>query len=82
MKLRFKLDQAACFRRGINAPRSIVEIEVNPASLNQDVRDMIAARMVNGIDICKISSSPAQLLISESHDIEGLIEAVKEDFPE
>lgn len=45
MKLRFEVDQAACFRRGVNCPKSIVDIEVDPASLDQATRDLIADRL-------------------------------------
>lgn len=45
MKLRFKIDQAEAFRRGIDAPRSFVTIEVDPAGLDQETRALIADRM-------------------------------------
>ena len=50
MKLRFEVDQAECFRKGIDCPKSIVTIEVDPAKLPQAQRDLIAERL-NGIDV-------------------------------
>jgi len=50
MKLRFEVDQAACLRKGIDCPKSIVTIEINPAKLSEEDRNLIADRM-NGIDI-------------------------------
>jgi hypothetical protein len=57
MKLRFEVDQAECFRRGIDCPKSIVTIDVNPAELPQDVREMIADRL-SGIDVCHLTVLP------------------------
>jgi alpha-galactosidase len=45
MKLRFKVSQAECFRRGIDAPKSIVTIKVEPARLFQEERILIADRL-------------------------------------
>ena len=53
MKLRFEVDQAECFRKGIDCPKSIVTIEVDPAKLPQAQRDLIAERL-NGIDVFKL----------------------------
>ena len=50
MKLRFEVDQAEAFRRGIDCPKSIVTIEVDPATIPQADRDLIADRM-EGIDV-------------------------------
>jgi len=43
-------------RRGIDAPKSIVTIDVDPAALPQEERDLIADRM-QGIDVCELSSA-------------------------
>lgn len=51
MKLRFAVNQAECLRRGIDAPKSIVTIEVTPAEIPPGLRNLIAKRM-EGIDIC------------------------------
>lgn len=53
MKLRFEVDQAECFRRGIDAPKSIVTIEVDPAKIDSDDRALIANRL-DGIDVCEL----------------------------
>ena len=44
MKLRFEVDQAACFRKGIDCPESIVTIEVDPQNLPEDERNLIFRR--------------------------------------
>src|SRR5580698_2907067 len=50
MKLRFEIDQADSFRRGIDRSKSIVSIEVNPADLSEEIRSLIAEHLV-GIDV-------------------------------
>jgi hypothetical protein len=50
MKLRFEVDQADSFRRGIDRPKSIVSIDVNPADVPDEVRSLIANHLV-GIDV-------------------------------
>jgi hypothetical protein len=50
MKLRFEIDQADSFRRGIDRSKSIVSIDVNPADLSEEVRSVIADHLV-GIDV-------------------------------
>ena len=50
MKLRFKVDQSEALRRGVDCPRSINTIEVDPAELTEEQRRMIADRM-DGIDL-------------------------------
>ena len=54
MKLRFEVNQAEAFRRGIDVPKSIVTIEVNPAEISQEQRNLIADRL-NGIDVCQLA---------------------------
>lgn len=50
MKLRFKIDQAEALRQGIDAPTSVVTIEVDPHKLTQEERALLADRM-DGIDL-------------------------------
>src|SRR4051812_21763379 len=50
MKLRFEVDQADSFRRGIERPKSIVSIDVNPADVPEKDRNLIADRL-EGIDV-------------------------------
>jgi hypothetical protein len=48
MKILCKVNQAACFRRGIDIPSAAFEIEVDPAKLTQEERDFVADRLRNG----------------------------------
>ncbi|MHC1768179.1 MAG: hypothetical protein AB9869_28560 [Verrucomicrobiia bacterium] len=50
MKLRFEVNQSEAFRKGINCPRSIVSVEVNPADLEPSDREMLANCM-DGIEM-------------------------------
>src|ERR1043165_1346625 len=45
MKIRFAVDQAEAFRRGVDCPKSIVTVEVDPKTLSQEERDLIADRL-------------------------------------
>lgn len=58
MKLRFEVDQAECFRKGIDCPKSIVTIEVDPAKIPADERNLIADRL-GGIDVLETFAMPA-----------------------
>ena len=51
MKLRFSVNQRESFRRGVDAPDEIAEIEVQPGEIDPEVRGLIADRM-DGIDVC------------------------------
>lgn len=59
MKLRFEIDQAECFRRGIDAPKSIVTIEIDPAKIPVLDRHAIADRL-DGIDVCQLMEDDAE----------------------
>jgi hypothetical protein len=50
MKLRFEIDQADSFRRGIDRPKSIVSIDVNPADVSDEARFLVANHLV-AIDV-------------------------------
>ena len=50
MKLRFKVNQGEALRQGVDAPTSVVTIEVNPKQLTQEERNILADRM-DGIDV-------------------------------
>lgn len=56
MKLRFEVDQAEAFRAGIDCPKSIVTVEVNPAEIPESDRNLIADRL-SGIDVCQLWNS-------------------------
>lgn len=51
MQLQVTVNQKEALRRGINAPFSTAKIEVDPASLSQEVRDMIASYLKDGYDL-------------------------------
>src|SRR6266404_5510052 len=90
MKFRFKVDQAACLRAGIDCPNSIVSIDVNPSELPQEDRDLIADRLYEGINVCpKVVSSDGKvtletfktgvgivLIMGGRPDLDGLLTAV------
>lgn len=70
MKLRFEVDQAECFRRGIDCPKSIVTIEVDPSKLKQEHRNLIADRLM-GIDVCQLRTTDNGMekrLVSAEHN--------------
>ena len=50
MKLRFKVNQATSFKRGVNADTSIVDLEVDPSAIPQEDRDLIALNL-HGIEV-------------------------------
>jgi len=62
VKLRFEVDQAACLRAGIDCPKSIITVEINPAKLPQKERDVIADRL-EGIDVRGVTDRPSSLEI-------------------
>ena len=93
MKLRFEVDQAEAFRRGIDVPKSIVTIEVNPAELSQEQRNLIADRL-DGIDVCQhaglldgvLDGKPLRdrngklfRILAKLPTFESLMEAIAED---
>jgi hypothetical protein len=53
MTLRFDVDRVEAFRQGVNVPKSTVQIEIDPAQLPQDIRNLIADRL-DGIDVCEL----------------------------
>ncbi len=88
MKLRFKVDQAEAFRRGIDAPKSIVTIEVKPSELTQDQRTRIADRL-DGIDVCLLATpfgwdsekckNVSNHIIADEPTLEALMKAIMAD---
>lgn len=82
MDIRFEVNQAEAFRRGIDVPKSIVTIQVNPAEIPESERHLIADRL-DGIDVMLLRFSAGEIsqsshrLIAKSPDYQGLIEAVK-----
>jgi hypothetical protein len=53
MVLRFEVDQAEAFRQGINVPKSTNHIDVDPSTLPQEERELVADRL-KGIDVCQL----------------------------
>lgn len=73
------IDQAELFRRGIDAPKSIVHIEVDPKNLTQEQRDLIADRLI-GIDVCELGYSDVRQERVGSSQIQNFL--IKADGPE
>jgi hypothetical protein len=48
MKILCAVNQAECFRRGIDAPASTIKIEVNPAKLPDEFRAFVADNIAEG----------------------------------
>lgn len=46
MKLVYQIDQAHCFRHGIDAPSAIEALDVDPKHLPEATRNLIADRLV------------------------------------
>jgi hypothetical protein len=73
MKITCQVDQSECFRRGIDAPASTVQIEVDPAQLDPEMRAFIADHLQNG------SFYSASALSSPTY--EGFVESVTSVMP-
>lgn len=71
MKLLCYVNQAECFRLGIDAPNSSVQIEVNPADLTQAQRNFIADDL-NGGHI--FGNKHARRIVAPTY--EGFLEAL------
>ena len=88
MTLRFEVDQADAFRRGINLPKSTVHLDVDPSKLPAEERNLIADRL-NGIDVCRLHLNPvafdgppkktSERIQAKDPTYEALLAAVKED---
>ena len=50
MNIRFDVNQAEALRKGVDCPKSIVSVNVDPSELTQEQRNLIADRMT-GIDV-------------------------------
>jgi hypothetical protein len=48
MQIICEVNQAECFRRGIDAPRSTMKIEVDPAKLPEEIREFLADHLHEG----------------------------------
>jgi hypothetical protein len=48
MQILCEVNQAECFRRGIDAPKSTIKLEVNPVKLPEDLRAFVADHLYDG----------------------------------
>jgi hypothetical protein len=55
MKLRFKVDQGEALRQGVDAPTSVVTLDIDPKKLTQEERSLLADRM-DGIDVRELTT--------------------------
>ena len=93
MVLRFEVNQAEAFRHGVNVPKSTNHIDVDPGSLSQEDRDLIANRL-DGIDVMRlevisgqIRQSPRNYIGDNTHGrivaklptLEALLEAIRQN---
>jgi len=60
MVLRYEVDQAEAFRQGVNVPKSTNHLDVDPAKLTQEERNLIADRL-EGIDVCELGEDGEKL---------------------
>ena len=71
MQILCEVNQAECFRRGIDAPRSAMKIEVDPAKLPEEIREFLADHLYEGD---KLSARDDFQLLRP--DLLGFMEAV------
>jgi hypothetical protein len=93
MTLRFEVNQAEAFRRGIDVPKSTVYLEVDPSTLPQDERNLIADRL-EGIDVIRFEvscgdvqrafaeSMAARRIVAALPTYEALLEAIRKNEDE
>jgi hypothetical protein len=65
MKIRFRIDKADLFRRGFDARASVVSLEVNPSTLPEGQRELIAKHLLDdetddASDACNVIYDPEQ----------------------
>ena len=91
------VSQAECFRAGLDTPNSIQLLEIDPSTLPQEQRDLIADRL-NGINVCRLGvysggeepeivplkDSDGDLILLEAKQpgFEHLVEAAKRNAAE
>lgn len=52
MQLRFNVDRVSCFRSGINTGNVSATLDIDPASLSQETRDILASRINQRGEVC------------------------------
>src|SRR5687767_10614704 len=90
MKLRFDVDAAACARAGMKHPASPAVIDIDPAQIKLDARNLIADRLI-GNDVCQLWNSdkgtnksvdavgnPVRV-VAEAPTFEALMKALRKD---
>jgi hypothetical protein len=70
MRILCNIDQAACIRAGIDAPHSTSELEIDPASLSQIERDLLAATLsaghkLSGFSVCPPTAEGLRAALAE-----------------
>ena len=92
MVLRFEVNQSEAFRRGVDVEKSTNHLQVDPSTLSQDDRNLIADRL-DGIDVLQLevkydgavvqSSSYADIerrrIKAKLPTYEALMEAIREN---
>jgi hypothetical protein len=90
MVLRFEVNQAEAFRRGVDVSKSTNHLNIDPSQLSQEERDLIADRL-RGIDVMKMVVQDGKIQQStwENDRItailptyESLLEAIKQNQSE
>lgn len=85
MKLRFLLDQSVMFRKGLDAPKSVVHVDINPAVIDPLVRCLIADRM-HGINVHALEGvdrkRSEELITADGPSFDDLVEAVQKNEAE
>jgi hypothetical protein len=64
MHILCEVNQAECFRRGIDAPKSTIKLEVNPAKLPPDIREYIADHLYDGYKLSLEEGIPGSDLVA------------------
>jgi hypothetical protein len=64
MQILCEVNQAECFRRGIDAPKSTIKLEVNPAKLPEDLRAFVADHLYDGYKLSLEGGIPGSDLLS------------------
>lgn len=67
MQVLIPVNQAACVRAGIDAPKSTVLVEIDPAQLPQDERDLLASLLVDGHKVVVADHSDRGRMFEESN---------------
>lgn len=80
MTLRFEVNQAESFRRGIDVDKSTNHLKIDPNKLSQEDRNLIADHLV-GIDVVQ-KKDKTKRIIAITPSFESLMEAIRKDESE